>query len=648
MTIYLKYILSTLVALSLLNHSALYAMEPFDRLPPKTKQITEITQPTPTPAISVNSEHRRYLFRKDTPAEALTRPNSAKHLIDNSDVATPYIVGGAPVSPGERGYQVSLQNIDGHYCGGALISRDWVLTAAHCINENLISVGFDVLLGTNDLESSEAILIRAAEVKVHELYNSAGVEFDVALVRLATPAPANLPLLKLATEEIMNAAVNVGNLVTVSGWGFLNNNQELSPLLQQVSVPIADRATCSASYMDAVNTEVTDTMLCAGLPEGGQDSCFGDSGGPLTVTSDGEDYSVGIVSWGYSECATPEHPGVYTRTASYLTWIEQTMQSEPITITQVPHANPSVNAFATTGANYYAFELPNTAQNFEVTLDDATGTANLAIYTVAYPVTQFKTCEKAGNETSKTCQFPLAYPGIYTIEVTSNNGENITFDLNFGYDEIDLTQDFELNDIAIPKGVVIPLEFTLTEPGQSFNVSLSGGTGDADLYVFNTSTETDAWSCFSTAFENDESCILEDAPVGTYSIYIVAYAAVEGLSFKFDITRETDEIEEPPLPPAICQHTIITQLGKYYIASIDIFNISDQFLTDWYVTWDYSSETRIQAIQNGIITARSPYRAESPEVGRAIAPMTSTTLYLIVRSATGVAENPPVSGNYCY
>lgn len=85
-------------------------------------------------------------------------------------------------------------------------------------------------------------------------------------------------------------------------------------------MPVVDRATCSAAYQAIPNMpNVTDAMFCAGLKEGGQDACNGDSGGPIIDTE--TRVLIGVVSWGY-KCAAPNAYGVYTRLGADIEFIK--------------------------------------------------------------------------------------------------------------------------------------------------------------------------------------------------------------------------------------------------------------------------------------------------------------------------------------
>jgi len=70
---------------------------------------------------------------------------------------------------------------------------------------------------------------------------------------------------------------------------------------------------------------VDDSMICAGLPEGGKDSCQGDSGGPFFSNESPETRELlGIVSWGIG-CGRAGYPGVYTEVSYFVEWITETM-----------------------------------------------------------------------------------------------------------------------------------------------------------------------------------------------------------------------------------------------------------------------------------------------------------------------------------
>merc|ERR1712107_790903 len=87
----------------------------------------------------------------------------------------------------------------------------------------------------------------------------------------------------------------------------------LARRLMKVDVPVVSDDNCRDSYGQS---DIADSMICAGYEAGGKDSCQGDSGGPF-MCGFGLD---GIVSWGYG-CAQPGFPGVYTQTSYFVDWV---------------------------------------------------------------------------------------------------------------------------------------------------------------------------------------------------------------------------------------------------------------------------------------------------------------------------------------
>ncbi len=218
------------------------------------------------------------------------------------------IVGGVEATAGEFPFIVSLQGgYGGHFCGGSLIKKNWVLTAAHCIPGGIKTV----VVGLHDqTQAGNAEKLEVEQVIAHPDYNKQPQDYDFALVKLK--GESKYPPVALNTRELTGKQ----DLVT-AGWGYTVENGDISNALQKVSVPLVTAKACSAAYPG----KITERMLCAGLPEGGKDSCQGDSGGPLLAGSGAKQTLAGVVSWGEG-CARPKKYGVYSKVSSVIPWIE--------------------------------------------------------------------------------------------------------------------------------------------------------------------------------------------------------------------------------------------------------------------------------------------------------------------------------------
>ncbi len=271
----------------------------------------------------------------------------------------PTIVGGQEADPGEWPWQVALvsKGVDpgnGQFCGGALIGERWVLTAAHCV-DTANTNSLDVVAGIHDLVTVDAGAVRVAlsQIVVHPGWSDVTKDNDIALLKLAQPIAERArraDALPIAYSTLPPASIGalVGVDATVTGWGNRSSNgQDFPARLHEVVVPIIANADCQNAY-----DNLTDNMLCAGLPQGGKDSCQGDSGGPLVVADGPNWQQAGIVSFGIG-CALPDFPGVYTRVSRYIDWIRA--YTNPPVLTQaffipliadmpyVPPAQPLVN-----------------------------------------------------------------------------------------------------------------------------------------------------------------------------------------------------------------------------------------------------------------------------------------------------------------
>ncbi|RVE65354.1 hypothetical protein OJAV_G00135000 [Oryzias javanicus] len=231
-------------------------------------------------------------------------------------------VGGNLERLGGSPWQVLIHRPDGFgFCGGALVSDRWVVSAAHCMEE---SADF-VTVGDYDKQRPDPgeQRIKIQEVLVHPHFHPFTFDSDVALLYLAEPvlrgptaAPACLPDAHLSTYLLREE-----NRGVVTGWGATRFLGRSSRFLRKVTVPVVSYEAC----IKTTEQVITDNMFCAGYLQTRMDACSGDSGGPFVVHYRGAWFLTGVVSWG-EKCAASGKYGVYTRLGNFLNWIRTTME----------------------------------------------------------------------------------------------------------------------------------------------------------------------------------------------------------------------------------------------------------------------------------------------------------------------------------
>ncbi|NWJ09372.1 OVCH2 protein, partial [Crypturellus undulatus] len=240
------------------------------------------------------------------------------------------VIGGEEAVPYSWPWQVSLQISDEHICGGAVLAKEWVVTAAHCFkSKEPYRDLWTVVAGLHDLAEQEYRQKRTVkELIIHPSFNESTMDCDIALLRLAKPLEFNHHV-RPACLPAGGEALQPSRVCVVTGWGAHAGDREKGKKLHQLEVPILVLDTCQSYYIN-LPSKVTQKMICAGFPlEEGKDSCTGDSGGPLVCPSeDGSGlYTLnGITSWGLG-CGKKSYPGVYTNISGFVDWIKESVNS---------------------------------------------------------------------------------------------------------------------------------------------------------------------------------------------------------------------------------------------------------------------------------------------------------------------------------
>lgn len=241
---------------------------------------------------------------------------------------------------GEFPWQALILTKQNEYIGGGvLIDNMNVLTVTHRIMSYVVSgtapnvkvrLGEWDAAGTYEPVAHQEYTIQ--RVSSHPSYNANTLQFDVTVLRLASPVPFT-PTTGAATTinraclPSAASATFTGQRCMVSGWGkdAFGAQGQFQNILKKVDVPIVAPDVCQTQLRTARlgPTYVLDTtsFVCAG-GEPNKDACTGDGGSGLVCQTNGRWMVVGLVAWGLG-CANANVSAVYVNVAGFLPWIQQ-------------------------------------------------------------------------------------------------------------------------------------------------------------------------------------------------------------------------------------------------------------------------------------------------------------------------------------
>lgn len=220
---------------------------------------------------------------------------------------------------------ILMKNNDGFTaCGGSLINDRYILTAAHCLQDQPAIVDIIAMLGAHDnrerqFAGSEQQLLELDSYLIHENYIPGSKFFfnDMALIKLKHPVPMSDKWNPICLPTFSDHS----NLF-VYGWGLQSSNKKLvdADVIHEVEIEELANSTCSEEFWGKVFDP--QLRICAGMSK---KTCKGDSGGPLSTRKNGHVYLVGIVSSGWNGCGVegPLMPDLYERVTYHLKWIQE-------------------------------------------------------------------------------------------------------------------------------------------------------------------------------------------------------------------------------------------------------------------------------------------------------------------------------------
>ncbi|MBO9663044.1 MAG: pre-peptidase C-terminal domain-containing protein [Dokdonella sp.] len=335
--------------------------------------------------------------------------------------------------------------------------------------------------------------------------------------------------------------------------GLANGSYTLTPSLSGYTFSPASRSV-TVSGANVSGADFTGTPPATNVPPVANFS-FTTSG--LTAnfidSSTDSDGSITARSWNFgdgtsSTATSPSH--TYGAAGAYSVALTVTdnggltnTKTQSVTVSGGGGGNVLQNGVAATGLTAstgnsvtYTLSVPAGATNLKFVTSGGSGDGDLYVKFGSAPTTSSYDCRSWNSGNSETCTITTAQAGTYYVMVyaySTFSGLSLTGSYSAGGGGgTTLTNGVPVTGLAAASGSWTPT-YTLVVPSGATNLSfaISGGTGDADLYVrLGGAPSTTSYTCRPYLSGNSETCSWTAPTAGTYYVAVRAYSTFSGVT----------------------------------------------------------------------------------------------------------------------